>query len=310
MNTFKQLLLVLLLACCALTGLGENFNCQVDSFFYEVYDGEAYMVRGDLKYHGHVVVPSSITYNDKTYPVTIIGSSAFEDCDSMTSIEIPNSIRLIQVKAFKNCTGLTSITIPSSVTYLYRFLFDGCTNLTEVNLPNTLTGIGMYAFYGCTSLKKISIPNSVKVIDNWTFLNCTGLRRITLGQSVDSIGKSAFNKCNNLANITCLAVVPPKMFDQACFSNYTATLHVPTGSLQDYQQADWWYDFSSIIGIMSHDINGDGVVSVADMTELIDYLLGQDGSEHFMDVNADINNDGRVDISDISDLIDMILIGI
>ncbi|MFR1632354.1 MAG: leucine-rich repeat domain-containing protein, partial [Oscillospiraceae bacterium] len=62
--------------------------------------------------------------------VTSIGSSAFEECNSLTTITIPNGVTSIGKEAFRGCDSLTSITIGDSV-----------------------TSIGDYAFYGCDSLE-------------------------------------------------------------------------------------------------------------------------------------------------------------
>ncbi|MGM9664021.1 MAG: leucine-rich repeat domain-containing protein, partial [Eubacteriales bacterium] len=48
--------------------------------------------------------------------VTSIGGSAFYDCDSLTSITIPEGVTSIGWAAFRGCSSLTSITIPDSVT--------------------------------------------------------------------------------------------------------------------------------------------------------------------------------------------------
>ena len=56
------------------------------------------------------------------------------------------------------------------------------------------------------------------------------------------------------------------------------------------------------------DINGDGEVTIGDMSALIDYLLGSAGDTIDQEI-ADINNDGEVTIGDVSALIDMLLGG-
>ena len=40
-----------------------------------------------------------------------IGSSAFEGCTGLTSINIPRYVNIVSSDAFKGCTGLTSITV-------------------------------------------------------------------------------------------------------------------------------------------------------------------------------------------------------
>jgi hypothetical protein len=56
------------------------------------------------------------------------------------------------------------------------------------------------------------------------------------------------------------------------------------------------------------DINGDGEVTIGDMSALIDYLLGSAGDTIDQDI-ADINHDGEVTIGDVSALIDILLGG-
>ena len=54
------------------------------------------------------------------------------------------------------------------------------------------------------------------------------------------------------------------------------------------------------------DVNGDGEVSIADVTALIDYLLGNEGAA-VSEEAADVNNDGEVSIGDVTTLIDILL---
>lgn len=57
--------------------------------------------------------------------------------------------------------------------------------------------------------------------------------------------------------------------------------------------------------VMMGDVNGDNNVSIADVTALIDYLLG--GSVSINDDAADVNYDSNVTIADVTALIDMLL---
>ena len=77
--------------------------------------------------------------------VTSIGYSAFNGCESLTSIIIPNSIKNIGKRAFYR-TGLTFITIPNSVESIGDSAFAGCSSLTSVTIPNSVTSIGVDAF--------------------------------------------------------------------------------------------------------------------------------------------------------------------
>ena len=58
--------------------------------------------------------------------------------------------------------------------------------------------------------------------------------------------------------------------------------------------------------VLVGDVNRDGVVNIADVTTLIDHLLGTSVSE-FDEVAADVNNDGVINIADVTALIDRLL---
>ena len=133
--------------------------------------------------------------------VTSIGSSAFKNCTSLTSIEIPNSVTSIGSSAFDGCKSLTSIEIPNSVTSIARGTFWNCTGLTSIEIPNSVTSIDSNAFYGCTGLTSIEIPNSVTSIGGGTFRGCTSLTSIEIPNSVMSIGSNAFYGCTGLTSI-------------------------------------------------------------------------------------------------------------
>ena len=70
--------------------------------------------------------------------VTRIGEYAFEGCESLTSINIPESVTSIEGKAFYGCSGLTSINIPASVTYLGDEAFANCRRLSDIYISSTM----------------------------------------------------------------------------------------------------------------------------------------------------------------------------
>ena len=133
--------------------------------------------------------------------VKVIGICAFKGCDSLTSINIPDSVTNIGDCALMGCKSLTNINIPNSVTNIGDSAFKGCWSLTSINIPNGVTNIGDNAFEYCWSLININIPNSVTNIGNRAFNICRSLTCINIPNSVTNIGNSAFYGCSSLTSI-------------------------------------------------------------------------------------------------------------
>ena len=154
--------------------------------------------------------------------VKVIGNWAFKWCNSLTCINIPNSVTTIGNSAFDGCDSLTSITILSSVVtiignpfhdwhgnLLYEskaFIYEDYvlfnknkTTLiayrakkTYYTIPNSVTTIGDWAFAGCDSLTSINIPNSVTTIGNWAFRGCENLPSHIKSDIIQRFGEKVF----------------------------------------------------------------------------------------------------------------------
>jgi hypothetical protein len=95
-------------------------------------------------------------------------------------IPTDGSVTSIGDHAFSNCDSLTTITIPDSVTSIDYEAFYDCSKLTTVNFGanSKLTSIGEEAFYACSGLTSITIPASVTSISKNAFSNCYKLIEI------------------------------------------------------------------------------------------------------------------------------------
>ena len=152
---------------------------------------------------------------------------------SMTTLNLPSTLKVIEGYALINMSGVNLLNIPASVTTMNTFSFHYNTklrvaegsatykssddvlilnkagtkvimasrNATTYNIPNTVTEIGQNAFYWCNKMTSITIPDSVTVIGAGAFGGCSSLKEITIPQSVTSIGADAFIYCENLTAI-------------------------------------------------------------------------------------------------------------
>ena len=231
----RTLSAIILLLASAIPCMAEVFDA--DGIHYGTnQDGVSVSVMHYV-YSGDIVIPSTVTYNGKTYSVTNIEDYAFQGCKSITSISIPESVTKIGECAFMSCSSISSISIPKSVTIIEFGAFSGCTSLTSISIPENITNIRKFTFYNCTSLTSISIP-----------------------KSVTSIGQSAFLKCSSLTSIVCHANEVPELH-YGVFSDVPqsqATLYVPSSSIEAYRAAGQWGDFGKILPLEEY---GTGVAS-------------------------------------------------
>lgn len=66
-------------------------------------------------------------------------------------------------------------------------------------------------------------------------------------------------------------------------------------------------NISDYVSVIPGDVDDDQVVTIADVTALVDYLLGGDASINLL--NADVDGDESVNIADVTVLIDLLLSG-
>lgn len=146
-----------------------------DEIWYTSSDGNVISLNATANFGANIV--SNVYKNGKgiiTFDsdIDIIGDYSFQNCRSLTSIVIPNSVTSIGNSAFKYCNYLVSITIPNSVTTIGNETFYSCFNLDNISIPDNVTTIGEKAFSGCEALTNITIPNSVTTIGEKAFYNC------------------------------------------------------------------------------------------------------------------------------------------
>lgn len=88
-----------------------------------------------------------------------ISQKAFRNFANLASVtfETGSQCTTISTNAFQNCTSLTSITLPDSVSDISGDAFSGCTSLETVNIGEGIMNMEGSAFAGCESLTDITI---------------------------------------------------------------------------------------------------------------------------------------------------------
>ncbi len=146
------------------------------------------VAKGSATDNKYIKIPSE--HDGK--PVTELDYEAFSKCVNLTSVEIPNSVKIIGCGAFEGCSSLTNVEIPCSVTFIDEGAFYDCSSLENIEIPSSVTHIDDLAFSGCSNLTSIEIPSSVTYIGISLFMYCENLTSITV-QSGNSVYHSDEN---------------------------------------------------------------------------------------------------------------------
>ena len=128
--------------------------------------------------------------------VLSIGSFAFAECDYLTDVILPDSLRRVEASAFEECDSLHKVIMPSDVTEIGESAFANCFRLEDLNIPGSLRTLGKYAFFKCYSLNgEVVIPGGVNTVPDSAFFQCGSISSLTVKEGVVTIGNSAFSGC-------------------------------------------------------------------------------------------------------------------
>lgn len=161
---------------------GYHLDCGLydpTAISYEVTGDATARVARNAFAMGDITIPETVTYDGKTYTVTELAGSMFEDCGDLISVTLPSTITSVDGNAFHNCANLqyvksyvdiyddkTLIAAPVGATEfelamgygsVYRNAFKFTENLTKLTLPRSLTEIGEKAFSGCKALTEMYV---------------------------------------------------------------------------------------------------------------------------------------------------------
>ncbi len=149
--------------------------------------------------------------------VTEIRSNAFNGCAKMTELPFSDAVICIGSQALHNTPWLDAqadgLVLARKVAYTYKG--DMIEN-TALTLPDGIIGIANGAFYYQRNLTSVTVPDGVRHIDAYAFMGCSNLSEVKLPQSIDYIGSYTFSKCSELESFTIpgsVTAIKPNTFD-------------------------------------------------------------------------------------------------
>ena len=154
--------------------------------------------------------------------ITSIGDHAFYNCNEVTSIQLPTSLRTIGTYSLALCHKIGRMTIPEGVTSLGDHAFYWTRDLKTVDLPSTLKKIGPYCFSMCSEFESITLPDgfeelsegaleytsieSINFPETMTRLGdralfASDIESVTIPGSIKRVGNAAFRDCRELQKV-------------------------------------------------------------------------------------------------------------
>lgn len=130
--------------------------------------------------------------------------------EALERVYLGNSVKKINAHAFENCEALDDIFIPDSVTAIGEYAFAG-SNLHKIHVSNCVTYIGKRAF-SHTWINKFFFPDTIMLIGEECFADCFYLNNLWIPPNVQ-IGRNAFAECHNLKHIQISEMIQNDVID-------------------------------------------------------------------------------------------------
>lgn len=101
----------------------------------------------------------------KNSRLTIISKKAFNYCENLQFINLPQNLKVIEEDAFSFCPILKKIVFPESLVSLEDRCFSHCDSLKEIYIPKNVEKIGISCFSGSRSIKKVTFHPKARIQD-------------------------------------------------------------------------------------------------------------------------------------------------
>ena len=164
-------------------------------------DFPKYTIVGDHKIASQAFYQDSgLTSYEMEDGITEIGEFSFAR-SGLTSVVIPEGVTRIGYGAFYHCDSLSDVEIPDSVTDIAPYAFDKTPWITKLQANDFgIVGDGILLTYSGSG-SVVNIPEGVKQIAPGAFKEHMGITAVNLPDTVEVIGEEAFMNCRNLKTV-------------------------------------------------------------------------------------------------------------
>lgn len=198
---------------------------------------------------GFLALPSTVAHNGVNYHLTAIDAQAFQYCESLTGISIPEGVTSIGRMAFAFCSSLDSIVLPTTLESLGTMAFTGTayySDNTNINSQGLML-IGQYIIAARPNISEtVIIPSGTLGLGNMAFYNCTQMPKIILSSTLRFIGENTFSSCMSLDTVRLMSATPPTLESNSFLDVPDFTVVVPCGAGETYRDADNWDEFEIV----------------------------------------------------------------
>lgn len=168
----------------------QAIEVEANGLYYTLQNGEATLKGFWDDEESTLDIPASITFEDKSYPVTTIGNGAFTSCPLKT-VTFGANIKIVERRAFSNNKQLTSLTFNAKLDSLGEEVFMNCNKIAAINFPASLRAMNGNTFKGCVALKTVTVdaanPNFTTLDNAVVSKNKEVLVMVSPGLGVDSV---------------------------------------------------------------------------------------------------------------------------
>jgi hypothetical protein len=207
-NSLRSKLLTLTLALMASVSTFA-YDFQSGYLFYNILPDRTVAVTSEtygIPYDylpTSLVIPSEVSdYYGAKYQVSEIANGAFQGCDELESVIIPNTVKKIGMYAFTGCTKLIDISFPESLEDVMGGALYDCAWYD--NQPDGLIYVGnlLYRYKGTAPAGAITIKEGTTAVLDLAFFKQPNITSVVLPESVTSVHMQAFGDCPNLESVT------------------------------------------------------------------------------------------------------------